>query len=167
MKKILVIPFFFIVSLSFSQVKNKVNADCIIKPDIGINDLKLTFTSIDSIYNIFGKTELVKKDYGKDDGGVQYILTYTDKGIVVRLKKEKKSYIIISIVAQSPCLCKTMDGVGVGSTKEELILKMGKPLNSWENETDSHLDYKGILFLLKNKGQNKFVIKEIMIVPIE
>ncbi len=162
MRVICLLNFLFLFTQLFSQNEN---SNCLIKPSIGIDKITLNITSVDTIYNLLSKTELKKENYGKENGGIQYILSYPEKGITIRLFKAKKVYQIISIEAKAPCECKTTNGIGLGTTKEELIEKMGKPRESWENETESHLDYKGVLFLLKNNGQNKFLVSQLMIVP--
>ena len=138
--------------------------DCLILPGKGISKINLSFTSPDSIFKILGTVPIEEERYGKEDGGTQYVLKYPDKGIVVRMKKIKKSYEIISIQAQKPCECKTPLGIGIGSTKNELIEKMGKPNDFDETDKESHLTYKGVLFLLTKNKDNKFVVEKIQVI---
>lgn len=157
--------FFILLVLSIGAAAQGVgmSSRCEIKAGKGIDELSLELNKLEEVMVLLGKTEVITEKYEKKDGGNQYLLKYKERGITVRYRKVKRNIEIIGIQVNAPYTCKTKDGIGIGTSKEELIEKMGRPNDLFENDTESHLDYKGIFFLLTKNKDNKFVIEKIQV----
>lgn len=132
-------PFIFLLTLAiavFSGCKkdddnggNNSGAD--ILPGIGLKDLKIGDPA-QKAFDVFGT---VTDSYFENGGVYYHFLLYFTQGVIVNLEPTNSETLdlntkILTIVLTEPYAGKTDKGIGIGSTKTEVIAAYGQPDSS-------------------------------------
>lgn len=156
-KLLLIYFFFFLITINYLLCQNFIS-NRIITDSIVINkDCK------SSVINKFGKIKLKKSyEWGKEDGGVRYILDYKDIAFV--FTKEKKSYILNKVKIKTiNSEYKIKSDIDIGSTDSTVIKSMGTPNQIFNNtNTEKMFFYQNInnqnLYLYFIKKGNETIL---------
>ena len=146
-QKLLIISFFSLVILTgFSEFNN--NKKCIIVPGKGLNSIEVGKSTLKDVKTEFGKTKVQKIWHETVEfefvGKFEYFLKYVKHGTFSTLTKNRNRKMVMKIIIDSSCNCKTKNGLGVGSSYKETILKLGKP---YHDGYDSVGERKWIIYL--------------------
>jgi len=114
---------------------NKETANCIIKPRVGLNNIIVGKSTLDDVRKEFGPNTTYKKWVKAIEveiiGHYDYYVTYVNSGYSFSTYRSGKKKITEIITLDSTCKCKTISGVGIGSSYDDLKKELGQPvLNS-------------------------------------
>ncbi len=163
MKTVTLLIFLLTAKLTWGQISE--NKKCIIKPGIGLNNITIDKSTLNDVKNAFGqnkiKTQKVKGcgTFGDSDCGSASFLIYRSKGITFSTHPKNTDSIVKNINLEKKCDCKTDKGIGIGSTKKELINKYGLTKDSTlVDRIGLYYFYEGITFILEpTKTENSKV----------
>ena len=141
---------------------------CIIYPGKGLNDIIIHKSLLTEVIQQFGKNKIKKQMVrgcgyaGTGRCGTREFVKYGDKGISFETypirKREKKAHthIVRNISLTKGCNCKTDVGIGVGSTREEVLKAYGEPKDTTvtQNNTNLYMYYDGVSYVLKIKDDD-------------
>ena len=136
---------FFVVLCfcGFTQDSDK----CIIVPLKGINNIIVGESSFEDVKKEFGKKKKRKK-WGRTElelfGHFDYFMKYDQIGTFSSLSiPERSKHIINEIAIDSTCKCKTKNGLGIGSSYQEIVKELGKPeYFTHNNDNDKEINYE-------------------------
>ena len=140
-----------ILTLFFSQNEN----NCIITQN-GLNDIVLDSSNLREVTIDFGEMKSNKEWQNSIEmeifGNYRYSKAFENQGIVFYAEREKGKKIINDIVLTKGCRCKTKEGIGIGSSYQDLKKAFGQPyFNNDEKKPSIH--YEPNMFFWKTEGE--------------
>ena len=145
--------FLFFIILCFCGFTQD-SDNCTIVPLKGINNIVVGESSFEDVKKEFGKKKKQKRWrrtelelFGHFDYSIKYDQIATFLSISI---PERNKHIINRITIDSTCKCKTKNGLGIGSSYQDVIKQLGKPKSFYFSNGDSELSYteKGNAFIV-------------------
>ena len=101
---------------------------CVIKPSVGVDDIVIDSSYLKDVVEDFTKSKIEKRWVKAVEtelfGRYERFVNVPNVAKFSSLSRNKK---ISKIVFQSPCNCKTKEGVGIGSSYNKTLSVFGKP----------------------------------------
>ncbi len=156
------------------------NPDCIIT-QIGLNDIELNRSSISQVIQEFRDTPIEKKWQKSIEielfGHYEYTLDYPEKGYSFIAEKVKGDKIVTSIILSKSCDCVTKEGIGIGSSYQDIVRAIGQPYfnndikkpsihyepNMYYDNNVLLIHYKNFQIRMNNSDTSKAFIQRIWI----
>ena len=130
-------------------------SNCIITQN-GINDIVIDSSHFKEVTPEFGIMKSSKEWQSSVEmelfGSYKYIKTFPNEGIVFYAEREKGKKIINDIVLTEGCICKTEDGIGVGSSYQDLSNAFGQPYFNNDKRKPS-IRYEPNMYIKLTKGE--------------
>jgi hypothetical protein len=141
---------------------------CVIKPSVGVDDIVIDSSYLKDVVEDFTKSKIEKRWVKAVEtelfGRYERFVNVPNVAKFSSLSRNKK---ISKIVFQSPCNCKTKEGVGIGSSYNKTLSVFGKPrfayINQEGNEHRIQLIYNNMYIKFDGNDTIKSVIYQIKI----
>lgn len=141
---------------------------CVIKPSVGVDDIIVDSSYLEDVIEDFSKAKIKKRWIKAVEtelfGRYERFVNVPNVATFSSLSRNKK---ISKITFQSPCKCKTKEGVGIGSSFHQTVLSLGKPKHmyfiKYDNKYQIELIYKNMKILFDGNDTINSVIYQIII----
>lgn len=133
-----------------------------IYPGKGLGDIVIDNSTLDSVIKTFGKNKIKERSvkgcgtFGDADCGKEKYVFYKDKGVSFNSWPKSTDKIVRLIVLESSCEFKTDKGIGIGSSKADIIAKYGQPVSEQKQDTDYRLEYNGVTYFVSFPEREPF-----------
>jgi hypothetical protein len=158
-KNLIIIIFIANSAYVFGQISKM----SIINPGKGLDKIIIESSTLDSAIKVFGKNKIREQSvkgcgtFGDQNCGKENYLTYKQLGITFHSQPKMTDKIVRLIVIKKPCQYKTDKGIGIGSTKSDVIAKYGQPVSESTTGSEARLEYEGITYFIDKKNQEKVI----------
>lgn len=128
--------------------------DCIIK-EKGLNTIVVDSSKLKEVTTEFGEMKRDKEWQKSIEleifGNYKFSKVFINQGIVFYAEREKGEKIINDIVLTEGCPCKTKDGIGIGSSYNDLREAFGQPYFNNDKRKPSR-SYEPNMYFEQTKG---------------
>src|SRR5579872_1231629 len=156
---------FFLLSLTIHC-----QTSCVIKPGVGLNNIIIGVSTIDSVINEFGHNKINKIWHNGVEadkiGRYEYSIYYKDLGITFSsyaLHTRNPDQIIKTITVDSNSSCKTINGIGIGSNLKQVRTVLRGADQSYFYNKGFRLAYTNMDIIFKGKDTGNAKVFQIVI----